>query len=81
MPIIESLMNKLVKQYGEAKGKQVYYAMEAEGSGPFAKGKKGHPQHEAFAAKIGGRPITSKKKPAAPKKGRRARTQRPPMRR
>lgn len=31
MPINESLMRKLKKQYGAKKGERIYYAMEAEG--------------------------------------------------
>lgn len=73
MPIVESLMANLVKRYGPEKGERVYYAMEAEGSGPFAAGGKYHELHRAFAAKHGHPPLRGKKKPAAPKKGRRAR--------
>lgn len=72
MPIVQKLMDKLVAQYGEKKGKQVYYAMEAEGSGPFAPGAKHHDMHEDFAARNGVPPISSKapskKKPPASRK-------------
>ena len=74
MPVVEKLMDALVARYGKGKGESVYYAMEAEGSGPFGKGKKYRSLHVAFAAKNGVTPIGTKKKPAAPKKGRRART-------
>ena len=75
MPIVQSLMDSLVARYGEAKGKQVYYSMEAEGKGPFAPGAKHRDLHEAFAKKHGVTPSAAtrtKKKPATPK-GRRAR--------
>jgi hypothetical protein len=38
MPIVQTLMDKLTKTYGPEKGKEVYYAMEASGKGPFAPG-------------------------------------------
>lgn len=75
MPIVQSLMDSLQKTYGPEKGKQVYYAMEGEGSGPFAPGGKYRHLHEAFAKKNGVAPskaTRAKKKPATPK-GRRAR--------
>lgn len=71
MPIVETLMTSLVKRYGPDEGKRVYYAMEAEGKGPFSKNGKYRALHEAFAAKHGVAPISSKaKKKARPKKGR-----------
>lgn len=75
MPIVQSLMDNLQKRYGEAEGRNVYYAMEAQGKGPFAPGGKYRHLHEAWAKKNKVRPssaIRTKKKPAAPK-GRRAR--------
>jgi hypothetical protein len=51
MPVVQALMDSLVKKYGADKGKSIYYAMESEGSGPFAKGKKHHDLHQAFVAK------------------------------
>lgn len=33
MPVLRSLITNLKKQYGEAKGKQVYYAMENKAGG------------------------------------------------
>jgi len=71
MPIVQSLMDKLVAQYGAEKGKQVYYAMEAEGKGPFAPGAKHRDKHEAFVEKHNlpggvGKPV----KAAAPSRGR-----------
>lgn len=72
MPIVESLMRELVAKYGKEKGERVYYAMEASGKGPFAKGAKYGKLHEDFAAKHGVRPLEGKKKPAASSKKRRA---------
>jgi len=69
VPIVTSLMSSLVKQYGEKRGHDVYYAMEAEGKGPFAKGGKYHHLHRTFAEKHDVAPIEGKKKPR-PKKGR-----------
>lgn len=40
MPIVSSLMNNLVRQYGAKKGKRIYYALETAKRGPFARGKK-----------------------------------------
>jgi len=74
MPIVESLMLSLVRRYGKEKGQRIYYAMEAEGSGPFAKGAKHHDLHVAFAAKHGLSPNTAirhKKKPRSHKKRKR----------
>ena len=53
MPIVQALMDKLVKQYGEERAKRVYYAMESEGSGPFGPKGKHRDMHEAFVAKHG----------------------------
>jgi hypothetical protein len=77
MPVAEKLMAALVDKYGPERGKSVYYSMEAEGSGPFGKGKKHRAEHEAFAARHRLPPIAGKKKPATPsRKGRRARVAR-----
>lgn len=79
MPIVTSLMDNLVRQYGDQEGHRTYYAMEAEGKGPFAPGGKYRHLHEAFAAKNGVRPssaIRSKKKPAASHKQRARKRQR-----
>jgi hypothetical protein len=53
MPIVESLMTALVQKYGKVEAENVYYAMEASGKGPFAKGAKYHSLHLAFAEKHG----------------------------
>lgn len=77
MPIVQTLMDSLTKRYGAEKAKNVYYAMEAEGKGPFSAGGKYRKLHEDWAAKNGVPPsgaVKSKKKPATPK-GRRARAQ------
>lgn len=66
MPVVKSLMDSLVDRYGPVKGKQVYYAMEAEGKGPFAPGGKYRHLHEKFASKNGIVPshaTKAKKKP------------------
>jgi hypothetical protein len=63
MPIVQSLMDKLIATYGEGRATSVYYAMEAEGSGPFARGAKYHDLHVAFADKHHLAPITTKKRP------------------
>lgn len=75
MPVVQSLMESLQKRYGPEKGKSIYYAMEGEGSGPFAPGGKYRHLHERFAERNGVRPskaIRSKakhtKKPLAPGK-------------
>lgn len=68
MPVVQALMDNLVKRYGPDKGKQVYYAMEAEGSGPFAPGAKHHDLHVAFAAKNGVAPVAKGKKKPRPSK-------------
>jgi len=64
MPVVQALMDKLVKQYGPERGKRVYYAMEAEGSGPFGPRGKHRDLHNAFAAKHGVTPAPGKKKKA-----------------
>jgi hypothetical protein len=74
VPIVQKLMDSLVERYGPDKGKQVYYAMEAEGSGPFSPGGKYRALHEAFAKKNGVPPshaIRTKKKPRASAKRKR----------
>lgn len=53
MPVVEKLMKSLVDRYGEAEGKRVYYAMEAEGKGPFGPGGKYHQLHRDFAERNG----------------------------
>jgi len=68
MPIVQALMDKLAKTYGPEKGKEVYYAMEASGKGPFAPGAKHRAAHEAFAAKHGVTPVGKAKAPASSKK-------------
>jgi hypothetical protein len=71
MPIAKSLMDNLVRQYGKDKGEAIYYSMEAEGSGPFAKGKKHRAMHLAFVEKHGIQPVSKgKKKPPASSKKR-----------
>ena len=75
MPVAQSLMDSLQRQHGEAEGKRIYYAMEAEGKGPFAPGGKYRQLHEDWAKRNEVRPsaaVKTKKKPATPK-GRRAR--------
>jgi hypothetical protein len=62
MPVVQGLMSALQERYGAERGKRVYYAMEASGKGPFAKGNKHHDKHVAFAAKHGVTPIERKKK-------------------
>ncbi len=62
MPVIKSLMTSLRSRYGARKADRVYHAMEAEGSGPFAKGNKYHDLHVAYAEKLGVKPIERKKK-------------------
>lgn len=78
MPIVASLMDNLLKQHDPKTAERIYYAMEAEGKGPFAPGGKYRHLHEAFAAKHNLRPSHAirsrpKKKPAKPRKARRAR--------
>lgn len=68
MPIVQELMDKLTKTYGPDKGKEIYYAMEASGKGPFAPGAKYRGLHEAFAAKHGVTPVGKGKAPASSKK-------------
>lgn len=53
MPIVTKLMDSLQARYGPSNGERVYYAMEAEGRGPFAPGGKYRNLHEAFAKKHG----------------------------
>ncbi len=60
MPVVKSLMASLRSRYGAKKADRVYYAMEAEGKGPFAKGNKYHDLHVAYAEKLGQRPIERK---------------------
>ena len=64
MPIVKSLMKSLKSRYGAKRGESIYYAMEAEGSGPFKKGNKHHDLHVAYARKIGQLPVTTPKKKA-----------------
>lgn len=72
MPIVQSLMDKLVAQYGEERGKRVYYAMEAEGSGPFKQGGKHRALHEEFAREHGVPPTSKGTKKARPGPKRRS---------
>lgn len=69
MPVVKSLMDSLVERYGKEKGERVYYAMEAEGKGPFGPGGKHHDKHKAWAAKNGVTPASKKKTPASKKRG------------
>jgi hypothetical protein len=70
VPIVESLMKSLVERYGKRRGEDIYYAMEAEGKGPFAPGAKHRDMHEAFAAKHGLEPQGKKKPRSAAKRKR-----------
>lgn len=72
MPVIKSLMASLRKRYGATKAEKIYYGMEAEGKGPFAKGNKYHDLHVAYAEKLGLKPI-ERKKPTRSKKPHRRR--------
>jgi hypothetical protein len=67
MPVVKSLMTSLRTRYGAKKGERIYYGMEAEGKGPFAKGNKHHDLHVAYAAKLGVKPIERTKKTPRPK--------------
>lgn len=40
MPLMKSRMSALQKQYGEKKGKEIYYKMEEEGKNKRKKGNK-----------------------------------------
>lgn len=61
MPIVRSLLDSLIARYGERKGEEVYFSMEASGRGPFAPGGKYHDQHVAWATRNGVRPVGTKK--------------------
>ena len=61
MPIVQKLMTSLKARYGDYEGERIYYAMEAEGTGPFGKGKKHHDLHLAFLERNGVRPLDTKK--------------------
>ena len=67
MPVVKALMSSLREKYGVKKGERIYYAMEAEGKGPFAKGNKHHDKHVAVANAAGVKPIERKKKTPRPK--------------
>lgn len=69
MPVVKSLMDSLVERYGPDGGERVYYAMEAEGKGPFAPGGKHRDLHEAWAKKQGVAPSHAIR--SRPKKKRR----------
>ena len=71
MPIVQSLMDNLVRQYGKERGRSVYFAMEAEGKGPFAKGGKYHALHESFAKRNGVTPLSGSKRKTKTKTKRR----------
>lgn len=58
MPIIEALMNKLTAKYGQTEGEHVYYALEAEGKGPFGPNGKYRQLHLDFAERNGVTPLT-----------------------
>lgn len=75
MPIVQSLMDSLVKRYGKGKAESIYYGMEAGGTGPFAPGKKYRQLHLDFAAR-NGVPAIEDRGPGK-KKGRRPRGHRP----
>lgn len=68
MPIVQTVMDALTKRYGADEGQRVYYAMEAEGKGPFGPNGKYHDLHVAFAQKHGVAPLKGKKKPRPSKK-------------
>jgi hypothetical protein len=68
MPLNQTLMDQLVKRYGEQEGEAIYWGMAGEGKGPFGPNGKYHAEHEAIAAKAGGAPIEGKKKPRPSKK-------------
>ena len=67
MPVVQSLMSSLVERYGKQRGERIYYAMEAEGKGPFAKGGKYRKLHEDYTKRIGQRPLAGRKKAPRPK--------------
>jgi len=70
MPIVQALMDNLVKRYGPDEGKKTYYSMEATAKGPFAKGARHHAEHLAFAKQNGIPPASpAKKKARLSKKG------------
>lgn len=71
MPVVQKLMSALQARYGEKQGESVYYAMEAEGSGPFGPRGKYHALHQSFASKHNLKAIESpgKKKPPTRKAG------------
>jgi hypothetical protein len=71
MPVVAKLMDSLQRQYGAKKGERVYYAMEAEGKGPFSSSGKYHALHQEAAAKAGHPPIEKpgKRKGPAPRRG------------
>lgn len=62
MPIVESLMDDLVKRYGEDEGRRIYHAMEAEGKGPFGPKGKYRRLHEEWAARHGVAPVTPRRR-------------------
>lgn len=76
MPVVQSLMDKLVERYGKGTGERVYYSMEATGKGPFAPGGKYRQLHEDWATKHGLAPMAAKGK----KKGVRSRSKARPRR-
>lgn len=63
MPKNQTLMDELVKRYGEKKAEEVYWGMAGEGKGPFGPRGKYRAEHEAIAAKAGGAPASDKRKP------------------
>lgn len=73
MPIHEALMAKLQAKYGRDEGERVYFALEAQGRGPFAPGASHRQDHLDFADRHGLTPQGTRK-PRPPKKaGRRRR--------
>lgn len=57
MPVHQPLMDELRARYGEQRGRDVYFAMEAGAVGPFAEGNELHHLHEAFARERGLPPV------------------------
>ncbi len=66
MPVVQSLMSNLVARYGKKRGEDIYYAMEAEGKGPFGPKGKYHGLHQSFAHKAGVPAIEKPRKKKAP---------------
>lgn len=71
MPVVQKLMDSLKARYGEQQGERVYYAMEAEGKGPFGAKGKYHALHQGFASKHNLKAIESPGKKKAPHRKKR----------